>query len=178
MNIAMLPFSITVLMTAFILHAQNIFSWPTDGSGWFSTDEKSGKQVPIGSVKEWTKVDWKPKWQLQFQGAVAISTPTFLISPGIFHLTSTPHSSVLQQSWVERFPIPKAAASTLSATFHETVGGRQPAGQSPHALLFWQVTDSQIFFRIQTAKTRALWVCHRWAKIDASGSFSSEPILY
>lgn len=40
----------------------------------------------------------------------------------------------------------------LSATFHKTVGERQPTARSPRALLFCQVTDSQIFFRIQRAK--------------------------
>lgn len=78
MNIAMSQFSVIMLIRAFILQTQNIVSRATDGSGWSSTDGKFGKQVSTGSVKERTEVDWKPKWQLQLQGTIAISMPTFL----------------------------------------------------------------------------------------------------
>lgn len=53
----MSQFSVIMLIRAFILQTQNIFSRATDRSGWSSTDGKFGKQVPTGSVKEWTEVD-------------------------------------------------------------------------------------------------------------------------
>lgn len=82
MNITVvLQFSIIVLITAFILQTQNNFIWATDSPGWSNTDGKFGKQAPTGSVKEWTEVDWKPKWQLQLRGATAVSMPAFLFLP-------------------------------------------------------------------------------------------------
>lgn len=178
MNIAMSQFSVIMLIRAFILQTQNIISWATDGSGWSSTDGKFGKKVPTGSVKRVDRSGLKTQVTATTPGHNCNQHAYLPISPGVFHLTFTLPSSVLQQSRVERFPIVKAADSAPSATFHERGGERQPAAQSSRTLLFHHITDSQIFFRIQTAKIRATWVCHRWAKIDTSGSLSSELILY
>lgn len=61
MTTATSQFSIVVLITAFILQTQNIFTQATEGSGWSSTDGKFGKQVPTGSGEEWTEADRKTK---------------------------------------------------------------------------------------------------------------------
>lgn len=162
----MLRFPTIVLVTVFISQTWNILTQATNAWRWPSTDGKFGKQVPAGSVKDWA--------------GNPTATPACLPSYFSWYLPFNIYSILLSSpaKLSRKILCRKSCSFDTVSNFPQDSRWKKTCRAIPAYTTVCQVTDSQIFFGIQTQLRCEMWVCHWWAKIDTSGSFSSEPILY